>query len=263
MGLGKNRKKTGNIQRANIFYFLVIIHDCLRQRIWRIARCMAFTLIELMVVIAIISILASMLLPALKKARMKAQQIGCGSNQKQIGAALGMYANDYSGWCPSYYIDSDGNLVYPQSMLNEYANNASIWRCTNDEGVENLRYVLAYSGAPRLYLSITYNYHAFEDLNNKRYNRYRMGQGHESEIMAFSDFQIKKTLTNNSVDVAFASHYIGSGNEERWRHGLRPNVLFMDGHLENCKVPLGPYQWPNGWRWNKNHQGCPSAVFDD
>ena len=75
-----------------------------------------FTLIELLIVVAIIAILAGMLLPALAKARDKAMQISCTGKLKQIGSAIQAYCVDSDSILPVYAYTTDIDmfgLLYP------------------------------------------------------------------------------------------------------------------------------------------------------
>ena len=74
----------------------------------------SFTLVELLVVVAIIGILASLLLPTLGKAREKGRIVVCTSNQKQITIANFMYTDDNEGYSPAS--DSNGVISWDDQL---------------------------------------------------------------------------------------------------------------------------------------------------
>ncbi|MEM9913499.1 MAG: DUF1559 domain-containing protein [Planctomycetota bacterium] len=84
----------------------------------------AFTLIELLIVISIIALLIGILLPALSSARKSARSMACLSNERQIGLAVQVYANDYKQNVPLSYLGSI-NFSYP--LYSEFFDSADGW----------------------------------------------------------------------------------------------------------------------------------------
>jgi prepilin-type N-terminal cleavage/methylation domain-containing protein len=92
------------------------------------ARTAGFTLIELMVVIAIIAILAALLLPALSKARERVEGISCLNNTRQLVLAWQLYTDDHEGFLP-YNLGMNGSSF--RTNIN-WVNNVMTWDLSSD-----------------------------------------------------------------------------------------------------------------------------------
>ena len=97
----------------------------------------AFTLVELLVVIAVIGMLVSMLLPAVQMARESARSVDCRNRLKQIGIAVHHYANVHSGIMPFH--TGEGDLTDPkqsavEGLLPFCENNRLTFACPGDIG---------------------------------------------------------------------------------------------------------------------------------
>jgi prepilin-type N-terminal cleavage/methylation domain-containing protein len=210
----------------------------------------AFTLIEMLVVIAIIGILAAMLLPVLAVSKQKGQAAGCVSNLRQIGLAMTLYADDFHGLFP----ESGGAILWNQTdpetlksswlqQLVFYARNTNLYRCQSDfQGQFSY-----FNGARAAYVAET----NFASVDTKQV------QFAAAQVLSGDTLWTEANLTDADKDDYSINCVGGPANGSPWvgwqRHGVGQNLLFTDSHVKWFKGYDGSamtfrYESMHGWQ---------------
>lgn len=198
----------------------------------------SFTLIELLIAIAIIAILAAMLLPALSKARDKAKAISCINQQKQLGLVSNMYAGDYNGYViPIAFRNTAHDAWYsfflPYMLKGKPTAAYSAFKCPAETKDARLG-AGGSSWATGIYTDwkISYNYSGFlggiyDTVNRRPYLKYGSvkkpsvrGQICEMDSKKFDIYPLRRWYLAD-----WYTHGVA------FQHNTRVNVLMLDAHV--------------------------------
>jgi len=188
----------------------------------------AFTLVELLTVVAIIGILAALLLPALQQGKARAKLVGCQSNLEQLGIAFHSFAHDHNSKFPMQTpFDQGGAQEFVQ---NGYRVNGEFYFAYRV--FQSLADALA---TPNILICPTDTRLAatnFISLRNKNLSYF---VGVDADY-----FQPESILAGdrNLITGAEQSIYPAAGRLVRWSgamHQFKGNLLFADGHVEESK----------------------------
>lgn len=225
-----------------------------------------FTLIELLIVIAIIAILAGLLLPALNSARAKAQMIFCSANQKNIALMSIQYAGDNDDFMPPSYNENYLNPAPNYRFLN-YSWLYATHRYTGKDVVWNEpanpvyrcpaapEEVFVSADVPKMLMS---NYAWTNRMGAKLSwcERNTMKRLSKCRLPSVTGYLLD--LAGGIYD-AIAPSYMSTYPPEKFRrHGLKTNAAFVDGHVESIRytsltvMRSGVYilGWPEGGSQN-------------
>ena len=188
-----------------------------------------FTLIELMVVICIIIILASILLPALKNAQRRAKIILCSSNLKQQMLVCSSYANDWNSCLPYNYVpgtphptDSYNRSKFLDLVYPEYINNGRIYYCPENymPSLKDVSYEKTFYPATPGSSWTTYFYCAWDQYGSPQwagpYNLINKGIAHN--IISRDCYGVSRDESNHGSPACI-------------------NTLYQDGRVVFCLFP--------------------------